>query len=166
MWWWRADYGDNLLTLALVERRGFPRTCGVEQSSIQPILLISLADLPYCLGRKTQVSAHRRRGLSQIHLPQSKSAQNRAHRLQSATQQLLQPLAIPRRKLDLKPDASAHASAIQPHMPLDKCLVWLPIHAVTVLGTKLTRYRAGARIVVSRAELLELLKPKKSGAGA
>jgi excisionase family DNA binding protein len=29
------------------------------------------------------------------------------------------------------------------------------------LGGKLTRYRAGSRIVVSRAELLELVKPKK-----
>jgi hypothetical protein len=53
--------------------------------------------------------------------------------LQAATQQLFQLLAIPRRKLDLKPDASAHDSAIQPLMPLDKCLVWLPIHAVIIL---------------------------------
>jgi excisionase family DNA binding protein len=28
-------------------------------------------------------------------------------------------------------------------------------------GGKLTRYRAGSRIVISRAELLELVKPKK-----
>ena len=130
---WRADYGDNLLALVLVQRRGFPWTCGVEQRSLQPFLLIPLADLPDGLGRKTQVSAHHRRGLSQVHLPQSQSAQNSAYRLQAATQQLFQLLAIPRRKLDLKPDASAHDSAIQPLMPLDKCLVWLPIHAVMVL---------------------------------
>lgn len=30
-------------------------------------------------------------------------------------------------------------------------------------GSKLTRYRAGSRIVVSRAELLELVKPRKEG---
>ena len=30
------------------------------------------------------------------------------------------------------------------------------------LGTRLTRYRAGSRVVVSRSELLELVKPKKA----
>ena len=133
-WRRRADYGNNLLTLALVQSRRFPWTCGVEQRSSQPILTISLADLPHRLGRKTQVSSHRRSGLSQVHLPQSQSAQNSAYRLQTATQQLFQLLAIPRRKLDLKLVTSAHASSIRPLMPLHKCLVWLPIHAVMVLG--------------------------------
>jgi hypothetical protein len=131
---WRADYGDNLLALVLVQRQGFPWTCGVEQRSLQPFLLIPLAYLPDGLGRKTQVSAHHRRGLSQVHLPQSQSAQNSAYRLQAATQQLFQLLAIPRRKLDLKPYASAHVSAIQPHMAHAKYLLWLPIHMVTVLA--------------------------------
>jgi len=112
MWRRRADYGDNLLTLVLVQSRGFAGTCGVEQRSIQPILPISLTDLPHRLGRKTQVSAHHRRGLSQIHLPQSQSAQNSPYRLQATTQQLFQLLAIPRRKLDLKSDASSHDLAI------------------------------------------------------
>jgi hypothetical protein len=53
--------------------------------------------------------------------------------LQAATQQLFQLPAIPRRKLDMKSDASAHALAIQPLNPLDKCLVWLPMHTVMVL---------------------------------
>src|ERR1019366_9160714 len=135
-WRRRADYGDNLLTLVLVERRGFPWTCRVEQCSIQPVLPIPLADLPHGLGRKPQASTHGGRGLSKVQLPQSQGAQNSPYRLQSATQQLFQLSAIPRRKLDLKLDASAHALAIQPIRPLNKCLVWLPIHAVMVLGSQ------------------------------
>ena len=69
-----------------------------------------------------------------IHLTQGQDAQCRAHRLQPATQQLIQLMAIPRRKLDLKPYASTHASAVQPRMPHDKDLCWLPIHAITVLA--------------------------------
>jgi hypothetical protein len=55
--------------LALVQGRSFARTCGVEQRSLQPFLLVPLADLPDGFGGKTKVPAHHRRGLSLIHLP-------------------------------------------------------------------------------------------------
>ena len=129
----RADHGDNLLALALVQGRSFARTCGVEQRSLQPFLFIPLTDLPDGFGRKTKIAAHHRRGLSPIHLTQGQSAQYRAHRLQAAAQKLVQPPAIPRRKLDLKPHASAHDSAILPELARDKYQHWLPIYAVVVL---------------------------------
>ena len=129
----RADHGDNLLALALVQGRSFARACGVKQRSLQPFLLIPLADLPDGFGRKTKIPAHNRRGLSLIHLTQGQGAQYRAHRLQTAAQHLVQPPAIPRRKLDLKPHASAHDSAIQPEQVRAKYQQWLPIHAVMVL---------------------------------
>jgi hypothetical protein len=53
--------------------------------------------------------------------------------LQAAAQQLVQLPTIPRRKLDLKPYASAHDSAIQPDLARAKYQHWLPIHAVMVL---------------------------------
>ena len=130
----RADHGDNLLALAKVQGRSLARTCGIVQRSLQPFLLTPLTDLPHCLSRKTEVGAHRRRGLSQVHLQQGQRTQYRTHRLQPAPQQLIQQLlAIPRRKLDLKPYASAHDSAIQVHRSHAKCLQWLPIHAVEIL---------------------------------
>ena len=130
----RADHGDNLLALALVQGRSFARTRGVEQRSLQPSLLIPLADLPDGFGRKTKIPAHYRRGLSLIHLTQSQGAQYRAHRLQTAAQHLVQLPAIPRRKLDLKPHASAHDSAIQTELARAKYQHWVPIQAVMVLG--------------------------------
>jgi hypothetical protein len=86
----RADHGDNLLALALVQDRSFARTRGVEQRSLQPFLLIPLADLPHRFGRKTKIPAHNRRGLSLIHLTQGQGTQYRAHRLQTAAQHLVQ----------------------------------------------------------------------------
>jgi hypothetical protein len=71
----RADHGDNLLVLTLVQGRSFARACGVEQRSLQPFLLIPLADLPDGFGRKTKIPAHNRRGLSLIHLTQGQGAQ-------------------------------------------------------------------------------------------
>jgi hypothetical protein len=53
--------------------------------------------------------------------------------LQTAAQHLVQLPAIPRRKLDLEPHASAHDSAIQPELAHAKYQHWLLIHAVTVL---------------------------------
>jgi hypothetical protein len=130
----RADNGDNLLALALVKGRRFARTRGVEQRPIQSLFLIPCADLPHCLGRKPQVSADCGRGLSLIHLTQSQGAQNRAHGLQSAAQQLIQLPSIPLCKLNLKPLPSAHVSAIQPPTSGHKYQHWLPIHAVMVLA--------------------------------
>ena len=130
----RADHGDNLLALALVQDRSFARTCGVEQRSLQPFLLIPLTDLPDRFGRKAKIPAHNRRGLSLIHLTQGQGAQYRAHRLQTAAQHLVQLPTIPRRKLDLKSHASAHDSAIQPELPCAKYQSRLPIQAVTALG--------------------------------
>ena len=91
----RAGYGDNLLALVLVQRWSLARTCSVEQRPLQPFLFIALADLPDGLGRETQITAHCGRGLPLIHLPQGQRAQHRAHRLQTAAQQLIQPLTIP-----------------------------------------------------------------------
>ncbi len=65
----RTDHGDNLLALALIQGRSFARTRGIVQRSLQPLLLIPLADLPDGFGGKTKVPAHYRRGLSLIHLP-------------------------------------------------------------------------------------------------
>jgi hypothetical protein len=53
--------------------------------------------------------------------------------LQAAAQHLVQLPAIPRRKLDLKPHASAHDSAIQPELARAKYQHWLPIQVVMVL---------------------------------
>jgi hypothetical protein len=104
----RADHGDNLLALALIQSRSFARTRGIEQRPIQSLLLIPGADLPHCLGRESQVSAYRGRGLSLIYLTQSQGAQYGAHRLQSAAQQLMQLLSLPLCKLNLKPFPSTH----------------------------------------------------------
>jgi hypothetical protein len=46
----------------------------------------------------------------------------------AAAQQLLQLSAVPRRKLDLKPYASAPHTAIQPDLARAEHLQWLPIH--------------------------------------
>src|SRR5664280_913595 len=132
----RTDHGDNLLALALVQSRSFARPCGVEQRSLQPFLFIPLANLPDSFGRKAKIPAHQRRGLSLIHLPQSQGTQCRAYRLQAAAQQVVQLPTIPHRKLDLKPHASAHDSAIQPDMARAKYQYWLPIHAVMILADK------------------------------
>ena len=51
----------------------------------------------------------------------------------AAAQQLLQLPAVPCRKLDLKPYAFAHDSAIQPDLARAKHLQWLPIHTAVVL---------------------------------
>jgi hypothetical protein len=130
----RADHGDNLLALALVKGRSFARTRGVELRPIQSLILITCADLPHRLGREPQVSADRGRGLSLIHLTQSLSAQDRAHRLQSAAQQLIQLPSIPLCKLNLKPLPSAHVSAMQPSTSRHNYQQWLPIYAVILLG--------------------------------
>jgi len=118
----------------LVQRRCFAWMRGIEQRSIKAVLTIPLADLPNGLGRKTQVGPDNRCRLPLIQLPQRQSTHHSAYRLQTATQKLIQLLAISRRKPDLKFIASAHASAIQPTMTLDKYLEWLLLHAVTVLG--------------------------------
>ena len=129
----RADHGDNLLALALVQSRSFARTRGIEQRPIQPLFLIPGPDLPHCLSRESQVGAYRGRGLSLIHLTQSQGAQYSAHRLQSAAQQLIQLLSLTLGKLNLKPFPSAHVPAIQRHMTNHKYQLWLLIHAVMVL---------------------------------
>src|SRR5271168_825822 len=130
----RADHGDNALLLLLIKNRGLAWTGGIEQRPLQSAIKIALTDLPYRLGRKPKVGAHRRRGLPLIQLTQGQGAQGRAYPLQPASQQLIDLLSISLLEFNLKSYASAHSSVIQQMQALGKCLHWLLILAVTVLG--------------------------------
>ena len=131
----RADHGDNALLLLLIKSRSLARTSGIKQRSLQSAIKIALADLPHRLGGKPKVAAHRRRGLPLIQLTQGQGAQGRADPLQPASQQLIYLQSISLLEFNLKSYASAHSSVIKPLRALGKCLQWLPIHEVRVLGT-------------------------------
>jgi hypothetical protein len=88
-WRRRANNRDDALLLFEVQGRSLARSRGIEQRSLQAPLLIPLADLPYRLGGKHQVSAHRRRGLPMIHLMQRQRVLYRPNRLQTTAQHLL-----------------------------------------------------------------------------
>ena len=113
-WRRRAHNRNDALFLFEVQGRSLARSSGIEQRPLQAPLLVPLADLPYGLGGKHQVSADRRRGLPLIHLMQCQSVLYRPNRLQTTPQQLLYMLPVFRGQRDLKSLASAHTSAIQP----------------------------------------------------
>src|ERR1035437_869242 len=128
----RAGHRDDALPLFLIQRGSLARTRAMEQRTIQTALPVALGDLPHRLGRKPEADSHRRGGLSIIHLPQRQRSQYRPHRLQTATQQLIQLLAITPGKLQTQ--SSAHALVIRPHTTPAKYLPRLLIYAVIALG--------------------------------
>ncbi len=133
----RAGHRDDALPLFLIQSRSLARTSAIEQRTIQAALLVALGDLPHRLGRKPEADSHRRGGLSISHLPQRQGPQYRPHRLQTATQQLIQLLAITPGKLQTQ--SSAHALVIRPNTTPAKYLCRLLIYAVVALADITTR---------------------------
>jgi hypothetical protein len=137
LWRRRADHGDNALLLLRIKSRSLARTSGIKQRPLQSALKIALADLPHRFGGKPKVGSHRWRRLPLIQLTQGQGPQGRPYPLQPASQQLIYLPSISLLEFNLKSYASAHSSGIQPQQALGKCLLWLLIHEVRVLGAVL-----------------------------